>query len=222
MHEKSFAEAFNVPNVRVLGLRVRPYAIGHELALIRSENPLLTYAENSFAELAPAVQRTCLADAVEICCYRRPVSKWIWAIRCIKLDFEEEILKFRQYRISGSGDFPTVRQPRASGIPYHYFGAPELARLINYVSASHAMMMQTHFGSSPLNFPLGLAKMLWSAEMESSGAIWIENHHDAEERARRKAFEKLNPESGVAVGEEAVKEAARKWNEQNPSAPAPQ
>jgi hypothetical protein len=118
--------------------------------------------------------------------------------------------------------FPTVTMPRAQGSPFHYFGAPEMARLINYVSVNHALMIQSHFGGSPLNFPLGLARMLNLTSLECDGNVWIENWKDAEEKERRELYDKLHPESGVSVGEFAVKESIRKWNIEHPDAKVPE
>ena len=222
MHEKLFSEAFHTPESTVLGLRLRNYAIGHELALIRRDNPLVTYSEKSFQELDLAMQKACLADAVEICCHRVPRIKLLWALRASRLPFGSELDKFRHYRAAGSLDLPTVKQPRTHGAPFHYFGAPELARLINYVTNHHAVMVNTHFEGSPLNFPLGLARILWATEMETIGAIWVENFHDYGEKKRRELYEQLHPESGVAVGEEAVRAAAKRWNLEHPDTPVPE
>ena len=223
MHEKTFADAFHVPQCSEFGLRLRNYAIGHELALMRDENPVVTYSEKAFSELPPAVQKLALAGAVEICAYRVPRFKLLWALRAARMAIEDELSKFRNYRAAGSLDLPTVKQPRVSGGPaYHYFGAPELARLLNYVTEHHSVMIQTHFDGSPLNFPLGLARILWMTEMETSGAIWVENWQDAESRRQREDFNKAHQETGFAVGPDAIKEAARKWNSEHPDTPVPE
>lgn len=222
MHDLAFANAFHVPPFSVLGVRLRNYAIGHELALIRDGNPLVTYTESAFAELALAVQKTALAGAVEVCALKTPRFRLLWALRANQMPLGRELSAFRQYRAAGSLDLPTVKQPRTSGVPFHYFGAPELARLLNYVTEKHSVMIQTHFEGSPLNFPLGLARILHATQLEADGSIWVENFHDAEEKKRKEIYEKLNPEPGIAVGEEAVKEFARKWNLQHPEAPVPE
>jgi hypothetical protein len=41
----------------------------------------------------------------------------------------------------------------------------------------------------------------------------------AEEKRRLKAFEKAYPESTLAIGNEAVKASAEKWNREHPDAP---
>lgn len=182
----------------------------------------MTYTETAFVELSNAVQMTALGSAVEICCHRLPMSKLIWAFRCMELNLTAELKKFRDHRAAGSLDMPTAKQPRTHGVPFHYFGAPELARLINYVSEHHAWLIQTHFDGSPLNFPLGLAKMLYSTHLECEGAIWIENWQDVELKERKAAFDRQNPNAGIAVGEEATKEAARAWNAAHPDTPVPE
>ena len=212
MHETQFSKSFNSPSISVLGLKLRSYTIGHELALISQGNPIVTYTEKSFSELPSPVINFSLASAVEVCCARIPTIKVLWAIMKMRCNFSEEVRKFREYRSSGSEDFATTRQPRTQGVPFHYFGAPELATLINYVSVNHKMMIDAHFGGTPLNFPLGMAKMLYTTSLECDGLVWVENFQDVEFRERKEAYEKSNPEPGVSVGEDAVKESAKRWN----------
>ena len=222
MHEREFSESFNVNPCSVLGLPLRNYAIGHELALIRQGNPIIAYSQEPFEELADAAKKASLASAVEICCYKRPVFTLIWAITTLRLDFNEELNTFREYRKSGSMEFQTVRQPRASNIPFHYFGAPELARLINYVSEHHALMIASHFDGSPLNFPLGLARMLYLTHLECEGSVWIENANDIETKERKEAYDKSHPESGLSIGDDAIKASAKAWNLKHPNAKVPE
>ena len=77
MHEKTFADAFHVPACSVFGVRLRNYAIGHELAMQRDGNPVATYTPQAFTELALAAQKASLAQAVEVCAYRTPRCKWL-------------------------------------------------------------------------------------------------------------------------------------------------
>ena len=222
MHEKTFADAFHVPACSVFGVRLRNYAIGHELAMQRDGNPVATYTPQAFTELALAAQKASLAQAVEVCAYRTPRCKWLWALRASRMPFGAELDKFQAYRLAGSLDMPTVKQPRTSGVPFHYYGAPELARLLNYVTEHHQVMIQTHFEGSPLNFPLGLARILWLTDAETRGEIWVENFQDVEHKRRVEEHRKAHPESGIAVGDAAIKEAARKWNSEHPEAPVPE
>lgn len=206
----------------VLGLKLRNYAIGHELALIRQSNPIVTYTEQGFDELSVIAKSVSLANAVELCCYRKPLFKLLWGWKASKMDLLAEVAKFRRYRMSGNATMPIINQPRTKGVPFHYFGAPELARLVNYVSEHHQLLIAAHFDNSPLNFPLGLAQMLYMTYLESEGAIWVENFQDVDLRERKAKYDKAHPEAGIAVGDAAVKEARRKWNAAHPDVKVPE
>jgi hypothetical protein len=220
MHDLDFADAFRPPQFTVLGLPLLDYSIGHELVLWQRRNPLVIFTSEYFDGCALSDRVHALTQAVLICCKRVP--KWaaggIWAWRIRNVDVGAEVKKFRYYRAAGSRDLPTVKQPRDSKAPFHYFGGPELARLINYVTTSHAVMIKTHFGGSPLNFPLGLARMLYLVAEESAGSVWIKNHNDYKDEGRMKAFEQAHSEPTLAVGEEAVQKLTEEWNKAHPEA----
>lgn len=222
MHETIFADAFRPPHFTVLLRPLLDYTIGHELILWQRRNSLVTYpAAASFKELPEKEKRRALAEAVDICCQEQAKSGEKWAKKTAALDLDAEIDQFYAYLAAGSQDLPTVKMPRPHGVPFHYFGAPELARLINYVTHAHAVMIATHFEGSPLNFPLGLARMLYLADAEAAGNVWVKNFQDVEDKKRFADFEKSNPESTLAVGEDAVQALAEKWNREHPATPAP-
>ena len=209
MHESELASSFAPPTFKVFGVTMARYAIGHELALIRQGNPLATYSEPSFAELSIDAKRLALGMAIEICGNLGSVKKWIVASKMFRASgevFESQIKNFRDYRAASSYDLPLLKMPRQSGTPFHYFGAPELARLLNYVTEHHSLLIKTHFEGSPLNFPLGLAQILYTTKLESDGAVWVKNHQDMEREAPRKPG---TPAPGanerVLTGEEAEK-----------------
>lgn len=221
MHDADFADAFRPPRFSVLGLGLMDYTIGHELVLWQRRNPLVATTREEFDGLPWNAKIKALSQAVLICCRREPCFASLWGRRCAKLDLDVEIGKFRDYRAAGSLDLPTAKMPKTQGHPYHYFGGPELARLINYVTRRHSVMIQTHFEGSPLNFPLGLARMLYLVDVESDGGVWIKNHLDMEADAQRAAYEKAHPESTFAMGEEAVQASAERWNAEHPDCPVP-
>lgn len=76
MHEAQFAFAASPPPAVVLHLPLKPYSIGHEIELLRRENPLI-WAERSkeayeqscktFAALPASQQKEWLARAVDFC-----------------------------------------------------------------------------------------------------------------------------------------------------------
>ena len=107
--------------------------------------------------------------------------------------------------------------PKSGGAPFHYFGSPEAALLLLFVQP-----LYRDFGrESPFDFPLGLAKSLYLADAESKGNVWVKNHQDLEDDVRVAAFEESNPQSTLAVGEDAVQAAANKWNREHPDSPVP-
>lgn len=190
-------------------MALETFAIGHELALIRDGNPLATYGERSFAELSVQARKLALGMAIETCGRLGRFSKYMFAVRLHRAGPEElaaAIQAFRDYRDAGSRDLPLAKMPKQHGIPYRYFGAPGLASLINYVTAHHSLLIQSHFGGSPLNFPLGLAQILYTTHLESAGAVWVKNKQEMEREAPPKEG---TPPPGqnekVYVGEEAEK-----------------
>ena len=209
MHETEFAASFQPPAQKVFGVLMETYAIGHELALIREGNPLATYSEASFSELAQDAQKLALALAVEKCGKLGFFRKYLLAFNVLRAradELEHEIKNFRAYRAAGSQDLPLTKMPKQHGIPFRYFGAPGLASLINYVTAQHSLLIQSHFKGSPLNFPLGLAQILYTTHLETAGAVWVKNHQEMERDAPRKPG---TPPPGqnerVLTGEEAEK-----------------
>ena len=210
MHEQNFAESFQPPEAKVFGVLLETFAIGHELALIRQGNPLATYSEASFSELSADAQKLALAMAVEICGKGFGFwKKWRFIIaefRAKPQELAEEIKKFRDYRAAGSQDLPLTKMPKQHGIPFRYFGAPGLASLLNYVTAQHSLLIQSHFKRSPLNFPLGLAQILYTTHLESAGAVWVKNHQEMErEKPPREGTPPPGQNEKVLVGEEAEK-----------------
>ena len=226
MHDYEFSQVFTPPRFIVLGLPLERLTIGHELLLWNRQNPVVQLTAYGFKQLPIEEKGRALAEAVQIV-YNDKDEKAKklfdnskgWIRKAVALDLDKEIDAFYSYRDICGKDLPTVKQPRAKDVPFHYFGAPEVARLINYVSNAHSAMIQAHFEGSPLNFPLGLARMLYSTHLETEGAIWVENWQDLEQKRRKEAFEKEHPENTLAVGEEAVKASAEKWNKEHPECP---
>lgn len=221
MHELALADAISQKPTTVFGLRLLPFTIGHELLLWKMQNALATYSIRSFGELSEMEQSRALARAVLICCHRGPRwTRW-WSIQCRRMNLAEEVGKFREYRAMGSMDLPTKPIPRSDTGHFHYLGAPELARLINYVSTHQKAFMVAHFDGTPLNFPFGLARILYLTHLESEGNIWVKNSHDIENEMKQAAFEQEHPENTFAMGEEAVQALAEKWNAEHPESPVP-
>jgi len=222
MHEGILAQALQPPGVRVLGLDLLPFSLGHEVVLWRRENPLVTGTREAFGLLPAGRQAEAVAEAVLVCCRRVPRWGWLWTRRAARLDVAAAAEAFMAYRVAGAVDLPTVPIKRSGPTPsFHYFGAPEVARLVNYVAAAHGDMVRVHYGGSVWNFPYGLARVLYTTHLECQGDVWVENFQDAQDRDRAKLFDQLNPEGTLAIGDEAVKQMAEKWNREHPEAPIP-
>ena len=195
--------------MKVFGARMATYAIGHELALVRQGNPIATYNESSFQELSHEAKKLALTMAVEVCGKIGIVQKarFILNVFLAKPEaLENEINKFRVYRSEGSLDLPLTKMPKDRGLPYRYFGSPSMASLINYLTANHSLLIQSHFKGSPLNFPLGLAQILYTTHLETTGGVWVKNKQEMERDEPPKGG---TPPAGqnekVLTGEEAEK-----------------
>jgi hypothetical protein len=228
LHEVIFATAARPEKVVVLNLLMQDYSIGHELLLWHQSNPLVTYTDKGFQELAPEIQRAKLFSAALTCertwTGNQKRLRWLRTTEIFRrhLQTGDEIKKFREYRNSGSLDLPTVPQPRPAGIPsapFHYFGAPDTARLLLFINRES---LHRSFGyKTPYDFPLGLAQMLYATQAETEGGLWIENYQDQRNKARAAAFQNKHPENTLAVGTEAVQAAAEKWNIEHPDCKVP-
>ena len=193
MHEFLFSQSWTPPRFTVLGLPLEPFTIGHELILWNKLNPAVTYNLAGFKELPMEEKGRALAEAVQICYNDKDAKakklfddskKWIKT--AAELDLDKEIEAFFAYREACGQDFPVMKMPRTQGVPFHYFGAPDVARLINYVVEKHSLLITAHFNGTPLDFPLGLARTLYSTHLETEGAIWVKNQQDMEREAPRK------------------------------------
>jgi hypothetical protein len=223
MHDALFADAARPEGAVVLNLLMLEYSIGHELLLWRQYNPLVTMPKAGFDALPAAERREAVMNAALIChrtWYGAPWGKWklrSWGRQTRKLETGHEVSKFIAYRTNGSHSLPTSNIPKASGVPYHYFGSPETAMLLLLV---HPFYGDFGFGT-PFDFPLGLARVLYLADAETKGNVWVKNCHDLEDEARAEALERACPEPALAVGKDAVRAAAEKWNREHPESPVP-
>lgn len=228
MHEQHFAAAIRPDLQVVLRLPMRPYSIGHEILLIRQGNPLVTMGPESFKELPEDRQRSALRRAALVC-YRswtqnqkRDRWLWLWGWFIRNFDLETEVENFQAYRTDGIRDFKTVKMPRIRGaenVPYHYFGSPEMARLILFLLDRR--LPEFHGVPTVYDFPVSLARMLYLSSLEETGAVWVQNWHDRQAEQAREEFEERHPENTLAVGNEAVRKLAMEWNESNPDCKVP-
>jgi hypothetical protein len=181
MHEPLLAQAALPAPVRICGIPLAPYSLGHELFLIRENSPFI---------FGGTVLPQDLFEAVWICsgsfddCRRAPhtwtylLKLWLLKRRIARCDnFEREAESFRQYRESGTLEFPISELPRPgeSGPPPRPAGAPYLLRLHDFVCWRYRLSL-----SEGWDFPAGEAKMRWATYWEEEQGLSIYNYHDAE------------------------------------------
>lgn len=225
MHEHLFSNSAFAEGASVLNLALRPYSIGHEILLHKISNPLATYSRESLKELPEDVQRGKLFSAVFICArtWKQNHARITWPrltmLFRMHLETAVEVEKFQQYRAIGCADFPMVKMPRVKGAPYHYFGAPEAARLLMFAQQNELQRLCA--ADTAFDVPMAFARMLYLAHLETEGAVWVENYHDRETQVRQEEWKKSNPENTFSVGEDAVQAASEKWNAAHPECPVP-
>lgn len=223
MHETLFAAA-NLPFCpRVLRLRLKAFSIGHEIRLSYQSNPLSAFSGMDPDQLKLSDLRHALIEAVLIC-HRdwsgnfqpnKNLGFWGWIIR--KMDIQSERKKYIAYRNAGMIGLPQKQMPKVAGANYHYFGAPDTARLFLFVQGK--ALHQDLGLKTPYDFPYGLASQLYFTELEQRGDIWVKNFDDQDMELRRELFDQLNPTGTFGVGDDQVKEMARKWNAEHPNEP---
>ena len=225
MHEIVFAKSAMPERVTVLNLLMRPYSIGHELLLQGRTNPLVTYSRASFRELPEKEQRGKLFSAAFICERtwtenQRPIRWMATTIHFRRhLATLAEVEKFQDYRAAGMQEFPTVPMPKVPHAPYHYFGAPEMARLLLFVTRN-GLHRELGF-ETPCDFPLGLARQLYLTQTEVEGNQWVQNFQDAEIQAEREEAEAKGQGSQLVIGDKAVQAAIAKLKKEHPEAQVP-
>ncbi len=214
MHEKLFASAVLPEKPVVLKLPLLPYSLGHELFLFRRNNPILLLDDTELLSLPVDVRIQSIIDAVDICSqqwaelHRSPSNwrerfklkriwaKWERALKCEQNDlnyYTNQIASFRAYIAVGKQDFPGHIPDDAEG-ESSYVGAPESLRLYQFLCAHVPAAELATYGTSAWDFPYGLARMQFSAHLESDGRWsiynWKDQCHDnyvAEREAQRKA-----------------------------------
>ncbi len=179
MHDLAFADATRPTPVRVLGLTLRPYSIGHEVILLRERNALL-WDESEFNALRAGQQFAALSRAVLVCSrdwrtnhnsnHREPwLGLWLWTARKFR-DLALAVAEFRNYRRSAQVELP------CSPIP-----SDETGRALG---SPHLGMLFLHSGCN-WDCPLGQAIWLHGITLERAGSIYLTNSTDEEESAIR-------------------------------------
>lgn len=189
MHDCAFADSARQAPVKILGLPMLPYSIGHEILLLAQRNALLFHG----FELLPATdQRAAIIRAVLIC-YRTWNQNQIpekhirlWGLLILrKADFPVEIASWLNYREAGVATPPAPTQEAyeiAAGVQHEDAGrqpgSPALARLLAY-----ATRLSDKLGfETPYDMPYGMANTMYLSELEMDGTARIENYRELEER----------------------------------------
>lgn len=204
MHEAAFAQAALPAPARVLGLTLRPFSLGHELWLIREQNTLALNADP--ASLGKLM--TALPQAV-LCCAQTHLENsgrwdllalpkfliWSWEIR--KFNLAQELIKFRDYRKSGSTAFPDEPADSTEG-KRRSLGQPLLLAFHHYI-INLGSAEWSQYGKSPWDYPYGLAQMRYSAAAELDGRLKIKNAAEMAEDKAMKEWEAKHPESTLVM-----------------------
>jgi hypothetical protein len=204
MHEAALAQAALPARTIILGTLLRPYSLGHELFLIRENNPIIAGATITYEELE---------QAVLICCqtWREYGEEnfwgglkfrlWKWRTwhwrRLLRNQISAETEKFHNYRAAGSLEFPSSQIYQPGRAPGRLPGAPFLLRVHQFLIAELEL---SHEEAWDYNF--GLAKMQWHAFWEKEDACDIENAHEVELKRYR------DEEDAKIIASEKAKEAA--------------
>lgn len=230
MHDLAFADAARPTPVRVLGLTLRDYSIGHEILLFRERNALLGFKPSEFNQLPAVHQLFFLKRAALICSrdwrtncraarglYREPnLWLWNWAIRWELHDIPLNIAEFRNYLNAAANVLPAL----SSKIPEdsetyqmanggedlgggRTLGSPLIAQLILFLCRLPAGQQLLEPGDHPVyDFPFTLAANLYFTSLEMDGDLHIENANEADVRAQMaKHREDVKREKAEAASE---------------------
>ncbi len=203
MYEDILSQAVLPAPVQVLGLALKPYSLGHELWLIRQDNPLAILFGNS--KPIPAAS---LLEAALICEHtfdeNREMNSSLWETFKIphwakraakKFNAFSELEKFQKYRDECLVEFPCQSPAKSSdSAPSRYLGAPFLIRVHSF------LVSQFHLTSSQAwDEPFGFAKMRYAAWMEDNRRMEIKNESDLAVDAEREKWMKEHPDDGIEI-----------------------
>lgn len=198
MHETEFIDAVLRTPVKVFGLTLRAYSLGHQILLIRQRNPLVILTQDQFAVFSVESQRQAIQNAALVCsrlwkenvlAAPAPPKLTFWRWRMNRLGaarpelVEGAINDFRLYRLAGMTCPPrpseqarlVLSKDKDEG---RYLGGPFMARLYNFISGLPDREIR-QFGETAFDFPMGFAAFLYMCHLEQEGSIEIENEKEA-------------------------------------------
>jgi len=194
MQDTAYADALRQSPVCVYGLWLQTYALRHEALLLAERNAFLTESPLGF-KLLPLWKRIDALDrATSICSnfHRKRFSRvrgWFLQSSRKKYgaeDYAREAMSFFHYlNMSRCAPRLSRRRLAAGEQPGRTFGAPLLAQVhqfvmtlpeIQKISKPQAML------DAAWDYPFGLAIWRYFVQMESIGAVQIENEDEEKTR----------------------------------------
>jgi hypothetical protein len=177
MHESLFASAALPAQVRVCGLPLKHFSIGHSLHLIRSESPFVS---------GEAVLPGDVFTAVWICASTWKELRYRDYLHCLKLallkravaksDHAENVKALIEYFKNGALELPASEIIRPDRDKCgRDAGAPFLLRLQQFL-----MIYLGKSESEAWDYPLGFAKMRWQTYWEQEGGFDVKNSKEVQ------------------------------------------
>jgi hypothetical protein len=202
VYEKIFSQAVLPEPVQILGLAMRPYSLGHELWLIRQDNPLSLLDASSTSVTAPKFLEAvliCSQTFDEISGMNRDwligLKLKLWNRRVKRFNIFDELEKFKKYQAAGSLEFPCqLPSQSADSGPSRYLGAPMLIRVHQFLVLNFRLTE-----SQAWDYPFGLAKMHNAAWMEDNRRMEIKNAQDLKVDAERAKWMADHPDDGIEI-----------------------
>jgi len=226
MHDALFAASVRPQTPEILGLRMLPYTIGHDILLHTEVRTLMTLPPAEFAELPLNQRIAALYRSVLICSttwngytkaeprivqrsflgikrnWRVKMHHWVnvWTREMAKSDWNQVENDLRQHILAGRTTVPVL----SSGIPEdkeayeiankgeilggegRSLGGPLLASVLLFIEKHRAMfglISDLRPPTSAFDVPYAFALNLFFSELESTGALPIENAAEAQARA---------------------------------------
>jgi hypothetical protein len=201
-HRLDFADTMRRPPVACLGVPLKPYAIGHELELLRLRSPfLLLDGMEKILALPEKKLAEALTEAVDVCSQsesdrietsallqsRVSILPWNWSRSTKQLRIR---LIYKQWQGIVSGCNTVVEAitfwnylcagrtgPEYAriddGTPTVPIGAPEMAVLIQYIRSLPEKQITRH-GLSELDYPVALARYEMGTLNEQAGKVRLQ------------------------------------------------
>lgn len=177
MHDRLFAQAATPPTPHCLGVRLKPFSLGHHIRLAGLGSSYLT----------PSPKIADLPAAVLVCCqtwreWEAMRTDWLlglklrlWKRRQRKMDGVRDAEIFEAYLEQGSLEMPLSNRPPQPGYTAgRRLGSPLVAMLEVFLRAQLGLSR-----ADAMDAPFGHAKCLYAAWCEGQGTLDVRNAHEA-------------------------------------------